>query len=191
MILITGSPRSGTGYAAQILCRQGLSVGHEKVRDDGISAWQWCVFDDEYPWMLQRRRNYAISTVLHQVRNPLKVIASLSVLRDVDWAFISKHVNMDYCCDDLERRCTFWLEWTQMADMQAKFRYRVEDIEKEWPRIFRVAGGWQNWTPAAESQPRDYNTRKHEGLTWPELLQSDLGEQVAKRAMLYGYEVTA
>jgi len=40
MLLVTGHPRTGTGYVAKVLQSLGFEIGHEHLGMDGIVSWQ-------------------------------------------------------------------------------------------------------------------------------------------------------
>ena len=189
MILITGCPRSGTGYASQIFQAQGLDIGHERLGTDGVSSWLFAVEDHRYPWHPpgELRQNYGFEVILHQVRDPLRVLASMTVLRRPDWTFIGRHLALPKM--PLERRIGFYLHWTELCDRQAHYRYRVEDIAVEWPRLHQFCGGIAAWTGEAQGISKTYNRRRHQDLTWTQVLATPGGREVAAKAQAYGYEV--
>ena len=190
MLLLTGCPRSGTGYAARIFQAQGLDIGHEQVGTDGVSSWLFAVLDRHYPWHQrgELRQDYNFKVILHQVRDPLKVLASMAVLRRPDWTFIGRHLNLPP--GSLARRISFYLQWTQICDRQAHYRYRVEDFQMEWPHLHRLCGGTAQWTGAAQTAPTHYNRRRHSDLTWDQILATPGGADVAAKAQTYGYGVS-
>jgi hypothetical protein len=91
-ILITGACRSGTKYAAEVFSRCGVLATHETVLKE-VSAQEWSGTQVECScWApfhhSQKRLNLDETLVIHQVRNPLKSIASNAahwehLLRDV------------------------------------------------------------------------------------------------------------
>ena len=67
-ILVAGHPRSGTGYMAQLLSSMGLQVGHEVVREHGISHWQFAQKTDKVPYRIKRGRNcFKFTHVIHVI----------------------------------------------------------------------------------------------------------------------------
>lgn len=78
-LLITGCGRSGTTYISAVLQEFGLDVRHECYGADGICSWPMTVVDDDLPWKWLppgRNKDMKFTHILHQVRHPLKVIAS-------------------------------------------------------------------------------------------------------------------
>lgn len=155
---------------------------------DGVSSWQFAVIDKHYPWHQtdERRDRYDFTVILHQVRDPLAVLASMQVLRRPDWTFIARHLELPK--GDLARRITFYLEWMAICDRQAHYCYRVEDLPTEWPQLHQLCGGQAQWTPAAAAIQHTYNHRRHAPLTWEKVLASPRGAEVFAKARLYGYD---
>jgi hypothetical protein len=54
--LITGVPRSGTGYMAKLMQALGYDVGHEIIRPHGISSWLWAADSPTVPYGAPRNR---------------------------------------------------------------------------------------------------------------------------------------
>ena len=75
-IIIIGCGRSGTGYIHKFFQRAGLDFGHEVEMQNGQSN-HYKTFDDlsEY------------DVILHQIREPLKVISSLQTFREDTWNY--------------------------------------------------------------------------------------------------------
>ena len=78
MILITGHPRSGTGYMAELFQRFGMDVQHERMGEDGISCWAWATFDVDAPWC-DGPRPGCETHLVHVVRHPLAVAQSVAM----------------------------------------------------------------------------------------------------------------
>lgn len=82
-ILGIGHPRTGTRYTSKLLEQFGFKVGHEKLFEDGIVAWQW-VLDHDYfkdkrlPYMrLKNPAQYNFETFIYNTRNPKTSIPSI------------------------------------------------------------------------------------------------------------------
>ena len=101
-LLITGCGRSGTLYATELWRALGLDIQHERpvppngvMGEDGVASWFLAV-DDPEPPSGPSTQNYEFGITIHQVREPLKVIASVAqfILREGQKApdFIERHV---------------------------------------------------------------------------------------------------
>ena len=141
MIIITGCGRSGTLYMRKVFEVFGYDVGHEGLRQDGISSWY--IVDPYHFSIVNRYINRRENTkdrdrvYIHLIRNPLDVISSFyrcealpnraglnffrrSTASKIKWqnfqelAFIAK----------------YWIEWNKAAEKNFNFdmRIRVEDV---------------------------------------------------------------
>ena len=76
--LITGCARSGTTYVYELLSQSGLRIGQEELGIDGCVAWQLaCEANYNLYHLKFPRGKIEFDTVLHLVRDPIKVINSL------------------------------------------------------------------------------------------------------------------
>jgi hypothetical protein len=82
MLLITGHPRSGTGYLAALFQRNGYDVGHETWGKDGCSNWQLAVDAPFYDWGDKRPTRDQILAECDQrifiQRKPIDVVNSVA-----------------------------------------------------------------------------------------------------------------
>lgn len=80
MILITGHPRSGTAYMAQLYQRNGYDIGHEKLGNDGTSNWQQAAPADFYEWgeKVPTRGNIEWSEIIYVMRSPIDLVNSVA-----------------------------------------------------------------------------------------------------------------
>lgn len=84
-ILGVGHPRTGTGYTASLLNHLGFKVGHEKLMDDGIVAWQMLLPFEHFdkvglPWVKPigiKWSELSFDHVIYNVRNPKHSIPSI------------------------------------------------------------------------------------------------------------------
>jgi hypothetical protein len=112
--------------------------------------------------------------VLHQVRDPLKVIGSLVhvdyVRAGVRWLGWSENQEVRY---NLRSRMRWWVEWTDLCDRLADFTYRIEAFPSEHFDI-----------------PTDWNHKGHyEPVTWKAMLDASLhlSRRVVEKREGYGY----
>lgn len=78
MILGLGHPKTGTGFTAHLLFNNGIDVGHENLKREGMVSWLACVNRDDAPW---NNKNYSdldgdVKTFL-VARSPLKSMMSV------------------------------------------------------------------------------------------------------------------
>jgi len=191
-ILITGHPRSATHHIARIINAIGHSCTYEKRNPKGFTAsWKHIMsgeFDKPCP---ETNIVCDFDKIIHQVRHPLKVIASSVTLWEMSMNYISKFV---YLPDPIKNRdntilncMTSWIEWNKIIEEFVNWRYRIEDIyniQEEWCNELEI--------PYKEIPKLSHsNTRKHKELTWDDLYEvsSYKTEAIKKMAKYYGYEV--
>lgn len=196
-LLITGCPRSGTRYVAKVLSKSGLRVSHEGLGKDG-AVCSFLAVDDYYyanvhanpvEGIVVRRRDIEFEHVWHQVRNPINVIDSLvtAPLRRGIWHWYDMHCACGYE-PHLEAAARFWVYWNEIAESQAEWRFRAEDIEEVWPEIRERLG----------LDPVDLDSigiSKNLGaIVKPRfgfdlsMLQSDTAALLTQKAREYGYD---
>lgn len=207
-VLVTGCGRSGTNYMAVALRAAGFDVGHEKMGADGVASWFFGpTHADQMPKPHEtttkihkdgsRPQDFEFDLVLHQTRHPVLVIPSLvSVYRLTDWRFVHEHVDINPGLPKLRRAMLYWIRWNRQIEMEwrpSSSRYRIEDIEIEWPRIMRQLGA------SGRPFPRDVSRRvNHQGgYREPDVLTADDLERAApdvfqpftRLAERYGYNL--
>lgn len=154
--VVASTPRSGTGYAAELLSAMGMRCGHEGAFSPGTchysrsNAGIW----GDASWLVAPRLSGLPKTtlVLHQLRDPVKSLDSMMTRRQLrgKWKpgqdsprgeytnFLIKHVaNWDSDESSQERLVRFWVAWHTLIEGAASnaglryFRYRVEDINED------------------------------------------------------------
>lgn len=192
-LLIVGCARSGTAYIAQVLQKCGLDVGHERDKSFGIVSWSMTVDTRQRLWG-PPAAGFRFKHIFHQVRHPLKTIASFHLANELSWRYVFKHVPEIKIHDKIIVRCAkYWYYWNLKAEKRAEFTYRVEDIENAFPEMSRRLG-----IPldpqvlkrvSKRTHPRPYNLE----LSWDILyktLSDDLYDKVVTLAERYGYDVS-
>ena len=138
-LLITGHPRSGTGFAADICRQAGLDVGHETDGRHGVSSWMMAAGAEKNPWfahpVARSRRTFHSDLVVHTVRDPLTALPS--ILREdryapKSFAFRRKYIKESMGVDladsptAADSACLSLCLWTEMIDAPDHF-IRIED----------------------------------------------------------------
>ena len=189
MIIVTGCGRAGTQYMWQALNAAGIRVGHEEWGIDGQIGFHAAI----------ERRGAALNrawrdkadpddVILHQIREPLGNISSVQTFQDYSWDFICEHsaIKRD---DPLILRCMqYWCVWNRKASDMAVFRYKIEEVQKEWPTICGFLG-IPTTTPLMEETRKGWHHRTHTDLTWDDLesTDKDWARIVMDNAKEYGY----
>lgn len=163
-LLVTGCARSGTKYCALLLRLMQLDVFHEALGRDGVVSWYMGVDASEVP-IGPAVRGLQFDQVFHQVRHPLSVIASLATLREESWAFIAQHIPVDPREPILIRAAKYWYYWNLSCERKACWRYRIEDLPREYPRFCELLGIFHD-PRLLDRIPNDINTRRLNRFNW-------------------------
>ena len=195
MYLISGCPRSGTHFTAALFQTIGQRVEHEARAEDGCVSWKHVATGTFiYP---KRNRiteisNEGFDVVLHQVRNPLKVISSMQTLRQCSWDFMAEHApGIDPKAPVIIKGMQSWLSWNDLIAQQASWRYRVEDTQAVFPEILSRLGLPEVPFPEIPHEARESRVKRYKPLKWKKFLKADaeLAEKVRELANNYGYDV--
>lgn len=187
-VLILGHPRSGTLYTTVVLRTLGLDVEHERQGSDGSVTTQFWYGT----WKLD---DYDV--ILHQVRDPLKVIASSTKMRIGNPRVITHLARLSGTTltaaqrkNKVRRYMATWLGFVNWADRLCAWRYRVEDMAEVFPRLCGEFG--RSPAPPLPPIPESINTfhMHYRKLTYDDLarLDGDMAEQIRAKARVYGYE---
>jgi hypothetical protein len=195
-LLITGCARSGTTFISDVLIAAGLDMPHEFMGRKGSVSWLMCVNDRNLPWGRHSCYGYNFTTVLHQVRDPLKTIASIIYTeREEAFYFFSKHISQIQPDDSkLEKAVKYWIYWNKKAESIATWRYKVEDLDLIWDE-FCLRIGHDIDKEVLLSIPKDANHRPSkpiQKLSWSflkEQLNDTLFNDLQSLAFNYGYPI--
>lgn len=217
--VVTGCPRSGTRHIATLIQRAGIPCGHEnhlvcekaRVSQEtgapwGDSSWLAAGWLDEIPQE---------TVVLHQVRDPVKVINSGmapnagNMFRD--WppdegadkyrTFIHQRTqDWPWQCQksELEREMLFWVRWNELVERKSEsqgrtyFRYRIEDmdgplLEVIWKLIARELTCPPTEVLHQHTMAVD-KTLNHRAAVSDAMTPALLSHDARKMANRYGYE---
>lgn len=189
-ILITGHPRSGTGYCAQLCRSYGLQVGHEVMLEHGISSWLFAPLSWYRPPFHPQegaRMDYDFDKVLAVIRNPIDIIASTAFTEEQHsqhWR--STFVFIPQGASEIVRAAYSVVGWYKMINALGIKVYRIEDIEEQIKYLSTYVG----FTEKQFEPDKKYNARPHEDLTVEDLekkLPTDLFNEVIKLIKLYEY----
>jgi hypothetical protein len=187
-LLIIGCGRSGTTYTANVLKRLGVVIEHEKDAEDGIVSWYMTV-DDNSPYG-PKRGDYVFDLIIHQVRNPLHVIASAHIFSQATWDFIGKHINhIDNDDPVLIKGAKYWYYWNLLAEKRSRYSYKVEDFNLVAKKIIQEISIGQYSKEPFIQQSKKTNTKKHITIDLKEIQKEDMNlyHNIIKLAKKYGY----
>jgi len=192
--LILAYPRSATLYTSIYFEGIGLHVAHEideahVLRAHGVTThydglvtgvFKNCTFDPgQY------------DVILHQTRDPIKVISSAHKAGgNLSTQIIKKFGDKIYPPDALARQMKAWLTFTDMADRLSAYTFRVENIGHEFLHICHNLLGLTGVKKGRGMMPK-CNQSKHREWTYEELsdIDPDLTERVKAKARNYGYTI--
>jgi len=167
-IKIAACPRSGTMYITRLLGKLGYEIGHEKMGIDGSVGYHLAVVRPE--------------NCLHQIRHPLKQIASMIAHRS--WGFSNKLVSVtDF---KLQGCMELWLRLNELIEEFAVWRYQIEQLPDVWDEFCERI----EYKGKMPDVPTDTNTcNRTKLLTWDDLRVCDgeLAQAIYKKAVKYGY----
>lgn len=196
LLLIIGCGRSGTKYMSKVLFASGLDIQHERMGQHGSVSWLMTPAEAESaPWG-PISKDYQFGHILHQVRDPVKVIQSYYNLRPwATWVWISRFVPEIEPADSTLTKCAkYWYYWNLIAEARAELTYRIEDFDADYQIVGDQIG--MNFDRATISEiPKNTNTIRdpsHRTITWQVLkaeLDPELYEKVRDLALRYGYTV--
>ena len=91
----------------------------------------------------------------------------------------------------------YWYHWNLLAERQAEWRYRVEDLAEPGTlgQICARAGrpDKKAMLPKIQGIPKTVNsrTRKYKPLTWAQLMDTDaaLANKIKEKGREYGYQI--
>jgi hypothetical protein len=199
-LLVLGLPRSGTQYLTLVLRNAGVKVGHEMFKWDGTVGMFFAVEDVFYPgqhWSTddeqrQRRSDYQFEQVWHLTRDPRRVIPSIvEAMNPQLWVWQERHTGISCgLFPKTLRAMLFWVAWNELIEKNEEiaYRFRVEDIDAEWPTIRERLGIEAD--PEVPPVPRDYGHAKSIApLSFEDMEAIDASTAFAVRVMSerYGY----
>jgi len=203
-IVVTGTGRSGTGFAAQWLTSVGLPCGHEafyyfrgregaetrlRTRPELVAESSWMAA----PFLNEPQLRDAL--VIHQVRHPKKVIESC--LRQPPGTTPAYLAFLEEFCkpvaeyeDDTNKAAARWVYWNryieQIAARRKYFFWKVEDGEEKLAFWLK-----QNGLEIDNSQPFGNRTYNHKVGEQKEAQLSDIAPELRVEMLemcdRYGY----
>lgn len=194
-ILVTGCGRSGTQFTWKILNSLGIDVGHEVMRENGTVDWT------AVSWEAEKLNQFDL--ILHQVRHPLKVIASWHEVSESHpagewaWSFLYQVLRLQKEMPLLEKLMVYWLQWNLRAEKFVSKTYQVEKFMQEVPEIITKTfelppDAWER----IEIPPENTHTTSdretyRKDLQWGHLeeVNSHLAFLIKSLARRYGYDV--
>lgn len=194
--------RVGSKYTARVFESSGIPTTHETVYtahhlEDGLPDWtrpelgEWSAqvvpFLDDFD-----------GVVFHQVRHPLKVIASYldfglfhnPARHGAEGLFMARHANITGE-DPIGEASRFYWEWNRLCEAHATKRWRVEEVSIDTiQEAAEMVGAEVHAAQIREvlaDTPKDMNTRARDNsVDWSDI-PDDWRPRVENMAERYGY----
>jgi hypothetical protein len=192
MFLITGTGRSGTHYTSALLTAIGLDAPHESVGRDGCVSWKHAttgVFEYIGKGRELTVEDPGFAPVVHQVRDPLKVIASMQTFSLSSWFYMAKTIELRLVDPPLVTAMRAWVGWNALIERRAGWRFRVEDLDSVFPELCQRVGVSNARLPALPVSRRDSRAHRYQPLNWSDLegASKEWAHEVRVMAERYGY----
>jgi hypothetical protein len=136
--------------------------------------------------------------VLHQVRNPLNVIASFLGIgffsRDKSLFADFARRHFATAGDELIDCMNWYTDWNSRCEKYATMRYRIEDLHNELPRVFLALGRDlpDNFMEIVNKLPTNLNSQEgwSKTMRWEMLPDGQCKQKLADMAIRYGYSLS-
>jgi len=216
MLLVTGHPRSGTYYTCKFLRMLGMSINHEYYGHDGIVSWHLGAINmmnqKELIEIIDRSIKAhiidghesidsiaSVTTrfikIIHQVRNPIKVISSSQTMAAGSWAFMKRYIELPATTDLIILATYSWVRWNQLIETLIKttniecLRMRAEEIDNIYTTLCDFVG-FKN----SESIPeisKKINTRDYQMVSMSDIKNKapEIVPELISLADKYGYSL--
>jgi hypothetical protein len=195
-LLVTGTPRSATVFASELLKSHGMLIHDDwkAPERDGSVSWIFA-FEDPNNFGPARTRGETFGQVLHQVKDPLGSITSMCTepIFTGELSFLRKHINFTSSTESPHYKSRgvleFWVRWHTFLKEMKFPAYQIEQVEAE--DIFRIAGLEQLYNRSSKgNMSSKTNTRGHRShFTWDQLytIDPEMAVEAWNLAHYYGY----
>jgi hypothetical protein len=206
-LLVTGTMRVGTKWTMHALRANGVDVRHEGFGEDGTVSWFFSI-DAPSPYNLPtapgrstrahvgegQRSDYEFETIIHLVRNPLKVIGSMvTAMLTCEQQWLMQNGMIEDTKPKLLRMMQAWNNINAEIEKIADYRVRLEDWTTEqrlWDKLGRRMKR-KLVLPAIPVKNASRGIFKAKIVTVEDLVRQDvlLTKNIIKRARKYGYSL--
>jgi hypothetical protein len=168
---------------------------HESVGDYGYLGYPFVV--GFYNWKGKAIQGAKFEHTFHQVRNPLRVIATWMKRTDIEesWQFIRKFIPEIQSTDPHIVQCAkYWYYWNKKAEALSEWRYQVEAFDEVIGEFeFRLGVSLHRKAMLAIAKNINSWKGKSAPVTWSLLkkkLPVNLYLDIQEMAKRYGYSTT-
>ena len=163
-ILGLGHPRTGTGYTATILNSWGLKIGHERLEEDGIVAWQLAI--NKGPWLYLNDFDFKLKPefIIYNLRDPKTSIPSIVYTENVKEESLQYRIKKGKVIESsnrVEMAINSILQWDKLISAKnPDFIYRIEDQSNDLFSFLKSKG----YNIEYKELNKQINSREHKGL---------------------------
>lgn len=137
--MIAAFPRSGTRYISRFLKQFEIDMPHEVPGPNGVVSWQHISPGKYY---------VECDNVIHMTRHPIQVISSAYyVLHASAWPFMGRSIPGIDANIDWIKIMRAWIEWNNIIEKRAVWRFKIEDLYKVYPELVERLGGKNSVEP--------------------------------------------
>jgi len=163
-ILGLGHPRTGTGYTATMLNLWGLKIGHERLEEDGIVAWQLAI--NKGPWLYLNDFDFKLKPefIIYNLRDPKESIPSIVYTENIKEESLRYRITKGKVIESsnrVEMAINSILQWDKLISAKnPDFIYRIEDQSNELFTFLKSKG----YSIKYQELNKQVNSREHKSL---------------------------
>jgi len=207
--LITGHPRTGTGFTSQFFTLLGHPIGHETLKEKGMASWVHAAYDYHIPFF-DKKQNHTISRyelsvkhLLLLVRDPKTAIPSIIIENRVNESYNYRRfhilkergIDLDAYDNYIEKAIVSYIEWIAIIEAQKPDGViRLEQIEQDVLAYFSEQSIHYTVDYNLEQINNKNKTVDKFGIAKPVLTKDDYAtvspiiiEQLCSFCLQYGY----
>lgn len=163
-ILGLGHPRTGTSFTSKLMQMWGLDVGHEKIKNDGVVAWQMINENGPFPFMKPIKYRPDYDCLTYNVRNPYYSIPSIVYTEDTknkSFSYRKKVLEFEETNNHIENAILSLNHYDlKVLSMNPHVIFRIEDQQYELYKTLKNTGFDINYSEYNEK----VNVRKHKNF---------------------------
>ncbi len=170
-IYVAACARSGTMYITKVLQKLEYDIQHEMTGSDGSVGYHLAIIKPE--------------GCFHQVRHPLKQIASM--YDHGAWGFMNQVVDVQGV--GLLGCMQYSLKWNELLEEFCVWRYQLEQIKDVWSEFLERIGHSCVPIPEIEDKNERKTSFEYTEFSWDELYECDreLAQMIYDKHLEYGY----
>lgn len=208
-LLVTGNGRSGTTWLARTFKAAGIECPHEHCGQHGTVSWYFFADSNWHPYHVshapkgrvihigERRSDFRFEYVVHLIRDPLKVIGSMTrvmSMTDHWYAVDNRAYDAELYMNKQASRLLKTMHmaygiWSRVLG-NCDMTIRLEDVPEKWPHLMMMLGQDRK-LPMPELPPSNKSSGiyKAKVVTYSMLEKEDyrLAKHIARIANRFDY----